>query len=121
MLTLYRDNTPRWGIEECCAPAGASARKSKAMKPGIPWSVKGIEPEAREVAKFAARRSGLTLGEWLNSLILESAEEAPAAPPTSPHSKDDITEKLESLAEQLNALSSPGEASVSPHQRSTQA
>ena len=34
------------------------------MKPGIPWSVKGIEPEAREAAKLAARRAGLTLGEW---------------------------------------------------------
>lgn len=41
------------------------------MKPGVPWSVKGIEPEVREAAKTAARRAGLTLGEWLNSLILE--------------------------------------------------
>jgi localization factor PodJL len=44
------------------------------MKPGIPWSVKGIEPEVREAAKYAARRSGLSLGEWLNGIILEQAE-----------------------------------------------
>ena len=44
------------------------------MKPGIPWSVKGIEPEVREAAKYAARRSGLSLGEWLNGVILEQAE-----------------------------------------------
>ena len=41
------------------------------MKPGIPWSLKGIEPEVREAAKEAARRSGMTLGDWLNSVILD--------------------------------------------------
>ena len=49
------------------------------MKPGIPWSVKGIEPEVREAAKHAARRSGMTLGEWLNTVILDQADD-PAAP-----------------------------------------
>jgi localization factor PodJL len=36
-----------------------------------PWSVKGIDPKAREVAKDLARRSGMTLGEWLNQMIIE--------------------------------------------------
>ncbi|MDB5425342.1 MAG: Localization factor PodJS, partial [Phenylobacterium sp.] len=41
------------------------------MSVGAPWSVKGIDPKAREVAKDLARRSGMTLGEWLNRIILE--------------------------------------------------
>jgi len=41
------------------------------MSAGAPWSVKGIDPKAREVAKDLARRSGMTLGEWLNHVILE--------------------------------------------------
>src|SRR5436309_13027846 len=41
------------------------------MVAGAPWSVKGIDPKAREVAKELARRSGMTLGEWLNRVILE--------------------------------------------------
>ena len=41
------------------------------MKFGVPWSVKGIRPEARESAREAARRSGMSLGEWLNNVILE--------------------------------------------------
>lgn len=41
------------------------------MSAGTPWSVKGIDPKAREVAKNHARRSGLTLGAWLNQVILE--------------------------------------------------
>lgn len=41
------------------------------MTAGAPWSVKGIDPKAREVAKDHARRSGMTLGEWLNRVILD--------------------------------------------------
>ena len=41
------------------------------MSAGAPWSVKGIDPKAREVAKELARRSGMTLGEWLTRMILE--------------------------------------------------
>ena len=53
------------------------------MTAGGPWSVKGIDPKAREIAKDLARRSGLTLGEWLNQVILEDegpVEEAPRYP-----------------------------------------
>ncbi|WP_269716571.1 peptidoglycan-binding protein [Caulobacter sp. NIBR2454] len=41
------------------------------MSAGAPWSVKGIDPKAREIAKDLARRSGMTLGEWLNRMIIE--------------------------------------------------
>jgi len=53
------------------------------MTAGAPWSVKGIDPRAREVAKDLARRSGMTLGEWLNRVILEddAGEEAGHEPP----------------------------------------
>jgi len=50
------------------------------MTAGAPWSVKGINPKAREVAKDHARRSGMTLGEWLNRVILEDEEVEPSAP-----------------------------------------
>jgi localization factor PodJL len=49
---------------------------------GGPWSVKGIDPRARARAKTAARREGLTLGEWLNRVILEDND------PASPHWDD---------------------------------
>ncbi|HEY4819422.1 MAG TPA: hypothetical protein VIH62_01185, partial [Xanthobacteraceae bacterium] len=38
-----------------------------------PWHVKGIDPEARYTAREAARRSGVSVGQWLNSVILEQA------------------------------------------------
>ena len=47
---------------------------------GVPWNVKGIRPQARLTAKEAARRSGLSVGEWLNSVIIESAIEEGVRP-----------------------------------------
>ncbi len=46
-----------------------------------PWSVKGIDPKAREVAKDLARRSGMTLGEWLNQMIIDGVDGDMAPPP----------------------------------------
>lgn len=45
------------------------------MKSNSPWSVKGIDPEAREAAKMAARRAGVPLGVWLSNVIRKSAAE----------------------------------------------
>lgn len=50
------------------------------MSASAPWSVKGIDPKAREIAKDLARRSGMTLGEWLNTMILEGDEEEGVVP-----------------------------------------
>ena len=40
-----------------------------------PWSVKGVDPEARGAAKIAARRAGLTIGSWLSQTIRAAAAE----------------------------------------------
>jgi len=50
-----------------------------------PWSVKGIDPKAREVAKDLARRSGMTLGEWLNSMIMEDEDDGVVPLSRRPH------------------------------------
>jgi localization factor PodJL len=54
------------------------------MRAELPWNVAGIPPEAREAARAAARREGLSVGEWLTRRILRSfsglEEELPAGP-----------------------------------------
>ena len=112
------------------------------MKPGIPWSVKGIGPEVREVAKHAARRSGMTLGEWLNSVILDQSEEnepsrsaldtvphkdfsearrSEAAPSRQPR-QDDTTIRLEDIAQQLSRLARRDQesAAIRPYEAPSQ-
>ena len=54
------------------------------MRAELPWNVAGIPPEAREAARAAARREGLSVGEWLTRRILRSfsdqGEDVPATP-----------------------------------------
>lgn len=81
------------------------------MKPGVPWSVKGIRPAARETAKEAARRSGMSLGDWLNSVIINTAADEGIDPTTyevedggedigAVHARlDDLTRKIDRLAQ----------------------
>ena len=45
------------------------------MKLGVPRRVAGVRPDARETAREAARRAGMSVGEWLNTVILDSADE----------------------------------------------
>jgi localization factor PodJL len=45
------------------------------MKFGGPWKSKGPRPPAREPMRDAARRSGMSVGEWLNTVIQRNEEE----------------------------------------------
>jgi len=74
------------------------------MSAAAPWSVKGIDPKAREIAKDLARRSGLTLGDWLNQRILDESggEDAVEASPIASDELANLNEILGRLAEQVD-------------------
>jgi localization factor PodJL len=50
------------------------------MKSGGPWNLRGLRPEAREAVRTAARRSGVSVGEWLNDVIEPDDEDDDDAP-----------------------------------------
>ena len=84
----------------------------------VPWHVK-VAPAARETAHEAARRSGLSVGEWLNSVIFGSADERPPrqharerAPQRAGRNVSAINDRLEHLTRQIDRLAqtkAPGE------------
>jgi localization factor PodJL len=41
------------------------------MTSGVPWQVTGVRRRARDAARDAARRSGISVGEWLDAVILD--------------------------------------------------
>ncbi len=45
------------------------------MKFGARWNVRGVRPEARDTARKAAQRSGMSVGDWLNEVIIDQAAE----------------------------------------------
>src|SRR5476649_2402167 len=55
------------------------------MRAELPWNVAGIPPEAREAARAAARREGLSVGEWLTRRILRSFSGMEEDVPTMPY------------------------------------
>ena len=69
------------------------------MNKAVPWSIKGVDFDAREAAKEAARRSGLTLGEWINAIIAEQAAELGVEP-----AQVDADTRLEAVAARLAHL-----------------
>lgn len=76
------------------------------MATSLPWSVKGVDPRTRDAAKAAARRAGMTLGEWLDHKL---REETPSEP--SPPEQLDIA----ALSERLARLSQ-GQMDTAPQQ-----
>lgn len=69
------------------------------MATSLPWSVKGVDPRTRDAAKAAARRAGMTLGEWLDHKIRDESE-APAPADAMPEQLD-----IAALSERLARLS----------------
>ena len=70
------------------------------------WSVTGVLPECREAAKVAARRAGLTMGEWLNRAIMDAAKQSIQGSPDSPVSNQlpalpvsELTQAIATLGE----------------------
>jgi len=93
-------------------------------KQQVPWSVKGVSPEARRIAKERAQARGITIGEWLSEAIDFAAERAnaPDMPPVPMEEADalerdpamqrakelvgPLEEVLEVIVDRLNRLES---------------
>ncbi len=85
------------------------------MNSRVSWSVEGIDPSVRERAEAAARRAGMSLNDWLNSTLGDSARpdfqspyDQPAAmPPQESPDVSDIHQRLDSITRQIEQISQP--------------
>jgi localization factor PodJL len=91
------------------------------MNSRVSWSVDGIDPSVRDRAEAAARRAGMSLSDWINSTVGESAPPnfgaAPAerlAMPGRPiPDVADIHQRLDSITKQIEQISRPAPRSES--------
>jgi localization factor PodJL len=96
------------------------------MNSRVSWSVDGIDPSVRERAEAAARRAGMSLNDWLNSTLGDSAppnfrnpqDQRPAMPPQMPsretHDVADIHQRLDSITRQIDQISRPSPRNDAP-------
>jgi len=86
-----------------------------------PWSVKGIDPKVREIARERAHRQGQTLGQYLNALLLE-ADAVPAHETDLPdnasrladeHDLRRMSQDIDQLAQRLEASTSRASRAIS--------
>jgi localization factor PodJL len=92
------------------------------MKFGFAWRVKGIRPIARETAREAARRAGLPLNEWLNTVILQQAVEqgmkgpsrAPGEDATYSGQFSELHQRLDELTRRVDEVTRTGSAAYAP-------
>jgi localization factor PodJL len=85
------------------------------MNSRVSWSVEGIDPSVRERAEAAARRAGMSLNDWLNSTIGDSALPSFRPPHDQPQQTygrehravDDIHQRLDSITRQIEQISRP--------------
>ena len=96
------------------------------MNSRVSWSVEGIDPSVRERAEAAARRAGMSLSDWLNSTLGESAppdfRSAPRSrsarcPASETHDVAEIHQRLDSITRQIEQISRPAPRNDSPRTR----
>ena len=76
------------------------------MTGSVPWSVNAVDPDAWADARDAARRSGQSVGEWLESAIRDAAiDRKPAARGPVRAAPDAIEQRLDDIAERLEHFS----------------
>ncbi len=105
------------------APGGApESEPDRVMNSRVSWSVDGIDPSVRERAEAAARRAGMSLNDWLNSTLGESAppnfrgpyDQRPQHMPNQGPSQEsrevaDIHQRLDAITQQIERISKPAQ------------
>jgi localization factor PodJL len=90
------------------------------MTSGVSWNETGMSPELREVANEAARRSGLTVDEWMKAAIAGSAARSGVSPqPVGGTSPADQGDRLADRLERIAHRGSHGAAAPAPDMRQT--
>ena len=69
------------------------------------WQVKGVTFETREAVKTAARKSGMTMGEWVNETLHTAAVAAISGKSNLPAHR--IEDQLDAITAQLDELRRP--------------
>ena len=80
-------------------------KKSNGTTKNTPWQVKGVSPEAREAVKQAARKSGKSIGQWVNDTLHRVAVEELSGSNQLPAQR--LEDQLDEINSRLSDLQRP--------------
>lgn len=83
---------------------GKKQKSGKTRNLSDSWTVRGVSPETRTAAKQAARRSGLTLGAWLDREIRLRATESLQEGQLAPSMGEGTSETMNAILRRLESL-----------------
>ena len=75
------------------------------MNSRVSWSNEGIDPSVRERAEAAARRAGVSLSDWLNHTLGDSAVPNFRIPAHESRDVADIHQRLDAITRQIDQIS----------------
>jgi localization factor PodJL len=92
------------------------------MNSRVSWSVEGIDTSVRERAEAAARRAGMSLSDWLNSTLGDSAppnfgatpDQRPVLQNQETREVAEIHRRLDAITRQIDRLSHPASRNDAP-------
>ena len=92
------------------------------MNSRVSWSVEGIDTSVRERAEAAARRAGMSLSDWLNSTLGDSAppnfgstpDQRPVLQNQETRGVAEIHRRLDAITRQIDRLSHPASRNDAP-------
>ena len=87
-----------------------SGNPTKKREP--PWAIRSVSLEARNAATAAARREGLSLGEWIDRAIRQQVK-AERNQPVGPTIEETLAKLAESMARQAEATQQQNAAILS--------
>lgn len=79
-------------------------KSGQTRKPNDSWSIRGVSPETRQAAKRAARKSGQTLGAWLDDQIRLAATQKLSEGALVKSGGEDTQDAINAILERLTAL-----------------
>jgi localization factor PodJL len=74
------------------------------MSKNVPWSINAVEPHTWDTAREAARRSGLSVGEWLEAAIRGSAGEREFSRASATRGDSRLQNQLDDISERLDRM-----------------
>lgn len=111
-MTRRRGTTNGNTVSNSAVEAIDKKEKHGATKRDAAWGIRGVSPETQNAARLAARRAGLTLGEWVDQALRAAAMNELKGPAVPAPTQEDTLRAILAQLEKRDAEAAAASAAV---------